>query len=100
MSYDQLNDEPPCEAWAWNVAYRGEPAKGQRTVIVNVRVAREFARQNFNTIATALESRYGWVAHRHAGWGTHDHCEDPLIVLSVAVRAREIRAGVAQRLLT
>jgi hypothetical protein len=97
MSYDQLNDDPPAKTWAWNVAYRGEPAKGKSTVIVNVRVTREFARSGMGTIAAALERRFGWVVHRHAGWGTHERCDEPdgLVVLSVTVRAREIKAALA-----
>lgn len=95
--FEALNDEPPRETWAWNVAYRGEPAKGRSTVVVNVRVTRELARSDMDKIAAVLERRFGWVVHRHAGWGFQDHCEDPdgLVSLDVTVRAREIRAALA-----
>lgn len=91
-----LNDEPARETWAWNVTYRDEPAKGKPTVTVSVRVTREFARSGMNAIAGELEQRFGWKVHRNAGWGTHDHCDDPdgLVVLTVTVRAREIRAAL------
>lgn len=100
MTCDQLNDDPPAETWAWDVAYRGEPAKGKPTVVVTVRVTREFARSGIGVIAPALRKRFGWHVHPYQGWSFQDRCDEPdgLVLLDVTVRAREIRAALAQRL--
>lgn len=100
MSYaDKMNERPPRGLHSWGVVYRDEPRKGAPAVDVYVWIPKEIVRKGIFDIADYLEERLGWKVHRHGGWsgGGLMLGPDELTVVAVKVRAREIRAALAER---
>lgn len=95
MSYEQINDRPPRQLHAWSTCYRDEPVKGAKTVTVNIWIPLEVLRAG--TMADYIEKHMGWSVHRHGGWGGSGLLDSPdgLTAVYVTVRAREIRAALA-----
>ena len=96
MAGSQLNDRPPRGLHSWGVCYKGEPRKGAPAVDVDVWIPKEAIRNG--TMADYIEKHLGWKVHRHGGWGVGSMLDpDELTIVTVKVRAREIRAALAQQ---
>lgn len=97
MTYGKLNERPSRGLHSWGACYRDEPRKGAPAVDVSVWIPKAVVRAG--TMADYIESHLGWSVHRHGGWsgGGLMLGPDELTIVTVKVRAREIRAALAQR---
>jgi hypothetical protein len=98
VSWEKINERPVRGLLSWNVAYKDEPRKGAPAVNVNVWIPKEVVREGIGRIAGYLEARLGWKVHRNGGWsgGGLMLGPDELTIVTVKVRAREIRTALAR----
>jgi hypothetical protein len=83
---------------SWNAAYKDEPCEGAPAVEVSIWVPKAVVRAGISEIGSYLKTGLGWKVHRNGGWsgGGLMLGPDELTIVTVKVRAREIRTALRQ----